>query len=162
MNLYLTSSQGMFLCTPPPKQSCSHCLHILPTRKLCSPPLPRSHPIAQSPHWKQYFHVTKINFILCWPARASVERKMTNFVFWFFHRLILFTTWQALCLGYVLAIWSHSIPFLILITLVAKLLSLPPHPPQVNCWHEEVSGELNHLRINIMITQVKDTISFTP
>ena len=31
-------------------------------------------------------------------------------------------------------------------TLVAKLFALPSQPPQVNCLHEESSGELNHLK----------------
>ena len=28
---------------------------------------------------------------------------------------------------------------------MAKLLPLPPQPPHVNCWHDDLSGELNHL-----------------
>ena len=38
-----------------------------------------------------------------------------------------------------------EIVFYWLPTFVAKLLSLPPQPPHVNCWHDDLSGELNHL-----------------
>ena len=43
-------------------------------------------------------------------------------------------------------------------TLVAKLFALPSQPPQVNCWHEESSGELNHLKNDEDILNPKNAI----
>ena len=81
---------------------------------------------------------------------------MANLVSWFSNQFIFSTACQALrlrfewdlvfeidCLNCFLLV--ASIVFYWLPTLVAKLLSLPPQPPHVNCWHDDLSGELNHL-----------------
>ena len=90
----------MLLCTPPPRQSCSGCHHILPTKTPCTHPLPHFLPIEQSHRWKQEMSRIWGLHIKSWPAWASIQWKTTNIIFWFFHQLILSAAWQTLSLGH--------------------------------------------------------------